>query len=281
MSTAFVLSGGGSLGAVQVGMLEALAERSILPDLVLGTSIGAINAAWAATHPGLEGASELARIWRDVRREHIFPSRPLVGLRGLSGRADHLVAPHALRHLLARHFGSERLEGTAVSLGVVAVALDSGVETLLTTGPIVEAVMASSAIPGIFPPVWIEGRPYVDGGVANNAPISHALELGATTVYVLPTGYACAFGRLPQSALGVAMHSLTLLIQRRLREDVERHNGRMDLRVMPPVCPLAVSPLDFSHTGELIEQAREQTAVWLDHPRLVTEPIGRLAPHAH
>ena len=281
MTTAFVLTGGGSLGAVQVGMLGALAERGVEPDLVLGTSIGAINAAWVATHPGPAGVEELARVRCRVRREHIFPGRLLVGLRGIAGRADHLVDPHGLRRLLDESFGSTRVEGSATPLAVVAVALDNGAETLITRGPIVEAVMASAALPGVFPPVWIDGHPHVDGGVANNAPISHALELGATAVYVLATGFACAAGATPRSALGVAFHSLTLLIQRRLREDVERHAGTLDLRVMPPLCPLAVSPLDFTRTSELIERAREQTAAWLDRPGTTAEVTARLAPHEH
>ncbi len=173
------------------------------------------------------------------------------------------------------------MEESAISLAVVAVALDSGDETLITRGPVVDAVMASAALPGIFPPVWIGGHPHVDGGVANNAPVSHALERGATTVYVLPTGFACAAGATPRSALGVAFHSLTLLIQRRLREDIERHAGTLDLRVMPPLCPLAVSPLDFAHTSELIGRAKEQTAAWLDRPGTLTDATARLAPHRH
>lgn len=281
MPTAFVLTGGGSHGAIQVGMLSALAERSIHPDLVLGTSIGAVNAAWTATHPGAEGVTELARVWASVRREHIFPGRLVTGLRGVTGRSDHLVSPHGLRALLERHLGSTRIEDTSVALGVVVVALDSGAEALLTTGPLVEAVMASAAIPGIFPPVWIGGSPYVDGGVANNAPVSHAVERGATTVYVLPTGYACGLGRMPTSAFGVAMHSLTWLIQRRLGEDLARHASTVDLRVIPPICPLAVSPLDFAHSSELIDLARAQTAAWLDRPDTVAESLARLAPHRH
>ena len=248
---------------------------------MVGTSIGAINAAWVATHPGPAGIENLTRVWCRVRREHVFPGRLLVGLRGIAGRADHLVDPHGLRRLLEGSFGSTRVEESAIPLAVVAVALDSGAETLITRGPIVEAVMASAALPGIFPPVWIDDHPHVDGGVVNNAPVSHALELGATTVYVLPTGFACAAGATPHSALGVALHSLTLMVQRRLREDVERHAGTLDLHVMPPLCPLAVSPLDFTRTGELIERAREQTAAWLDRPGSLTDVTARLAPHRH
>lgn len=280
MATAFVLSGGGSLGSVQAGMLVALAERGIAPDLVVGTSVGAINAAWLTGHPGIDGAHALVDIWRSVRRSDVFPTRPLLGLLGFAGRRDHLVSPDPLRALLGRHLGFDRLEDAPIPLHVVATDITSGEEVLLSDGNAIDAIAASAAIPGVFPAVSIAGRALVDGGVSSNVPITHAVERGATTVYVLPTGYACALRAPPRSALGMAMQAISLLLQQRLALDVARFEREVDLRVLPPLCPLAVSPIDFSHAAELVERAHRTSADWLDHADWSTA-AGVLKVHTH
>ena len=264
MTTAFVLSGGGSLGSVQAGMLLALAERDIRPDLLVGTSVGAVNAAWLAGHPGLDGARTLGEVWRTVRRADVFPARPLLGLLGFAGRRDHLVSAGPLRALLRRHLTFDRIEQSPVPLNVVATDVTSGEEVVLAAGDVVDAVAASAAIPGVFPPVKLGGRVLVDGGVANDVPIAHAVERGATTVYVLPTGYACGLHTAPASALGVAMQSLPLLLQQNLVADIARFSQVVDLRVLPPLCPLAVAPIDFSHSAELIKRSHELSASRLE-----------------
>jgi len=284
MTTAFVLSGGGSLGAVQVGMLIALAERDIVPDLVVGTSVGAINAAWVAGRPGLDGARQLAEVWRSVRRDDVFPVRPLVGFLGFVGRSDHLVPSEPLRALLRRHLTYSRLEDAPLPVQVVTTEITTGIEVVLSRGDAVDAIAASAAIPGIFPAVQIEGQRLVDGGVTDNTPISHAIGAGATTIYALPTGYACALHGAPSSALGMALQAITLLVQQRLAADVAHYRDDVDLRVLPALCPLAVSPVDFSHTGELIDRAHASAARWLDsadHSRNQATVLGlhRHEPH--
>jgi NTE family protein len=267
MTRAFVLSGGGSLGSVQVGMLLALAEAGIEPDLVVGTSVGAINAAWVAGRPGLDGVTELAAIWRGVERDDVFPADPVVGLRGLLGRSDHLVSSDALRDLLRRHLTFERLEDAPVRLEVVATDIITGIDLVLDHGDAIEAVTASAAIPGVFPPVTIDGHVLIDGGVTNNTPISHAIDAGADSIWVLPTGYSCDLHQAPHSALGMALQAVTLLVQDRLILDVARYQREVELHVLPPLCPMTVSPLDFSHTAELIDRARQSTRDWMatDH----------------
>lgn len=277
--TAFVLSGGGSLGAVQVGMLLALAEAGVVPDLIIGASVGAVNAAWLAGRPGLDGTADLAAIWRSVRRDDIFPLHPLGGLLGFAGRRNHLVDPSRFRRLLAGHLGYQDLENAAVPVRVVATDVATGAEIVLVRGNTVHAVAASTAIPGVFPPVRVDGRDLMDGGVSNNTPIAHALDEGATTVYVLPTGYACALDRPPRSALGMALHAVSLLVQQRLAADVARRWEDVDLRIVPPLCPLAVSPVDFGHTGRLIDEAYEATAHWLGAGALAAGP-ARFPPGA-
>ena len=276
---AFVLSGGASLGAVQVGMLRALYERGIVPDLVVGTSVGAINGAFIASRPQtVEIADELAEIWRGVRRGQVFPLRPLNGLLGFVGSRDHLVPESGLRRLIAKHTTYERLEQTPIEFHVVAVDVLTGEELLLSRGPVVEAVMASAAIPAVLPPVFWEGRTLMDGGVANNTPISHAVALGARTVYVLATGHACALEQPPASALGMALHALTLLAQSRLIADIENHRDHARLVVVPPPCPLASQPTDFSHAEELIERSLEDGRAFLDRGGTEGPPI-RMGVH--
>src|SRR2546421_2113514 len=279
---AFVLSGGASLGAVQIGMLRALYERGIVPDLVVGTSVGAINGAFLAPRPQpVETADELAEIWRGVRRGQVFPLRPLSGLLGFLGSRDHVVPESGLRRLIAVHMTYDRLERMPIEFHLVAVDVLTGEELLLSRGPALEAVLASAAIPAVLPPVAWEGRAVMDGGVANNTPISHAVALGARTVYVLPTGHACALEQPPASALGMALHALTLLAQSRLIADVESHRDLARLVVMPPPCPLAIQPTDFAHADELIERSLEDARAFLDRGGAERPPIRtRVHPSA-
>ncbi|MDQ1481493.1 MAG: hypothetical protein QOI44_2354 [Actinomycetota bacterium] len=264
MSVAFVLSGGASLGAIQVGMLQALAERNILPDQVFGASAGALNAAWVAGDPTLADLDELAEIWMSLRSRDVFPFRPLTGLLGFTGRRSSLVSAGGLRSLVSRYVRFARLEDAPIPLCVVATEVISGKEIALTHGDSVDAIVASAAIPGVFPPVVVDERMLMDGAVVNNTPISNAMAAGSTRIYVLPTSYACTLTRAPRSALGVTLQAISLLIQQRLIEDVKELQGAVDLRVIPPLCPLAVSPTDFSHARELIRDARECAGRWLD-----------------
>jgi NTE family protein len=284
MTIAFVLSGGGSLGAVQVGMLKALAERDVQPDLIIGTSVGALNGMFLAAGAGREGIAKLAEIWRGLRRKDVFPIGPMSGALGYYGVRNWLVRPAPLERLIRAHARFARLEDAAIPLHVVATDIKSGLEVLLSSGETVSAVLASAAIPGVFPPVAIDGRELVDGGVANNVPLSHALALGATTVYVLPTGYACALPQPPKSALGVAIQALTVLIGRGLASDIERYHGTCMLHVVPPLCPLDVTPTDFSQANALIERAYDSTVAWLNSDAVNTSPLVQahaVRPHAH
>lgn len=275
MSTAFVFSGGGSLGAVQAGMVLALAEAGVEPDFVVGASVGSINAAWCAAHPDLDGAHRLVDIWKRVRRDDVFPLQLVNGFLGFVGLHDSLLSAEALRAMLGANLDFARLEDAALPIHLIAADLATGQEVVLSRGDAIDALCASSAIPGIFPPVEIGGRALVDGGVVNNAPVSVAVAEGAEEIYVLPTGYACASGTRPRAAFGVVMQALTLMIHTRLDIDVERYRDQCDLRVVPPLCPLDVLPVDFGHTAELIDRAHEQTTKWI-----TKRPTGGRRPRA-
>lgn len=283
MTTAFVLSGGGSLGAVQVGMLQALADRGVTPDFLVGASAGALNAAFLAGHGFTDDAlTDLERIWRGLRRQDVFPFTPTRHLLALAGARPSLCAPDNLARLIDRELPYARLEDAVVPVHVLATDVLSGMEVRLSSGDATSAVLASAAIPAVFPAVERDGRFLFDGGVANNTPLSHAVGLGADRVVVLPTGYACDLRAAPATALGSAVHALTLLVQQRLMLDVAAYHDRVDLMVLPPLCPLSVSSADFRHAGELISRARGATTRWLDNGSdRLPHPERFLAMHGH
>lgn len=282
--TAFVLAGGGSLGAVQVGMLKALNRKRIIPDFVVGASVGAINAAYYAAAPDEAGIAHLERIWLGLRRTDVFPFSAVNTLLCLLGRRDYLTLPCQLRALIESRLPYQRLEEAALPCHVVATDVLDGKEVILSSGSAAAALLASSAIPAVFPTVDIEGRSLMDGGITNNTPISAAVSLGATRVVILPTGTPCALRTPPRGALAVALHAINLLAMRQLVVDVDRFADLCELIVVPPLCPLAINTYDFSHTGELIHRAERATGRWLRdglQGLQDKDPHWLLAPHSH
>lgn len=272
--TALVLSGGGSLGAVQVGMLQALAQTRFLPDMVIGASVGALNGAFFANDPSPQGVERLAGLWRSLRRRDIFPLTAWAGLKALLSRRDHLVEPCALRSVIRHAQTFQRLEKSRIALHVVATDVLSGKNVLLSSGDVEAALLASTAIPVVFPPVKIDGRYLVDGGVGNNTPIDIAVGLGAERILVLPTGTSCALKEPPPHMVALALHVLGLQNMRQLEQDVARFAAQAAIAVVPPLCPLDVSVFDFSRTAMLIDRAAAQTSDWLAAGGL--EQIGPL-----
>ena len=271
--TALVLAGGGSYGAVQVGMLRALCAHGVRPDLVAGSSVGAINGAFYAGDPSTGGIEKLAALWRGLRRRDIFP----VTLRRLFGAlaaADALFAPSGLRKLLAAHLPYSLLEDSIIPMHVVATDHLTGAAVRVSAGTAVEAVLASCAIPAIYPPVVIGGRQLIDGAVACNTPIRIAVELGATRLIVLPTAFACPRAAPPRGVFASAFYAMDLFVMQQLTQDTELSAQRAQIVTVPPICPLAVSPYDFAHAGELIEVAARSTARWLERGGLRdSEPL--------
>lgn len=260
--TAFVLSGGSSLGAIQVGMLQALMEAGIRPDFLIGTSVGAINAAWLAAQPDVAGAQKLAEIWSGLRRQDIFPLNPWAGARGLLGRTNHVIPNSGLRSVLEMNLPFQRLEDAGLPIHVITTDLKTGRAVVLSSGPAVQALLASTAIPGVFPPVRIGHRDLVDGGVANHAPIATAIELGATRVIVLPIGYAWIRNQ-PSNALGMALQALARFVEQRLEAEARAFRGVADIHMLPTVDEIAVSPADFSRTQDLIKLAYQSSRRYL------------------
>jgi len=280
--TAFVFAGGGSLGAVQVGMLKALLASGIRPDFVVGSSVGAINAAFYAGWPDAEGVARLDFLWRTLRRQQVFPVSVLRGMLGLLGLRDHLVDPGPLAELLERELPYRRLEAARIPCYVIASDLRDGAEVVLAAGSVSAALRASTALPAVFPPVCVGGRSLIDGSVTSNTPLSAAVRKGATRIVVLPTGSPCALERPPRGPIAMALHALNLLIAKQLLLELERHPGDSRLVVVPPLCPLATSPYDFSRSGTLIDRAEQATLHWLEGGGLEHAGVPwQLAPHTH
>lgn len=280
MPTAIVLSGGGSLGAVQAGMLLALDEAGIVPDLVVGTSVGALNAAYVARRPWPGATEGLDRVWTGLTRQDVFPLSVSTAVRAARGRSNHAVPSAGLEALVRRHLPFERIEDAPVRLAVVATEVVTGREVVLSQGPAAESVLASAALPGIFAPVVVDGHALIDGGLVNHTPLSVAARLGADRVYVLPTGYACALSEAPRSAMGMVLHAFSLAIHQRLAADVAALQGSLELHVAPPLCPLHVAPSDFTQAGDLIARAHASTSRWLAAPR-EADQSAHLGFHHH
>jgi NTE family protein len=278
--TAFVFAGGGSLGAIQVGMLRALLAAGVRPDFVVGASVGAINAGYFAGAPDPEGVATLARIWSGLRRSDIFPLT-LASAFGLLRHPGNLVDPGGLRRLLAANLPIPRLEDAQIPLNIMATN-QQGQAVRLSSGPAVEAILASTAIPGVFPPVHIDGEALMDGAVAANTPMLLAAELGASRIIILPTGYACALKEPPTRAAGKALHAITLMITWQLMHELQRIPEDVEVHIVPTLCPLAVSPFDFSAATELMERGAQSAKQWIEEGGLTRRARPQeLAPHRH
>jgi NTE family protein len=243
-------------------MLQALTEAGIRPDMLIGTSVGAVNAAWAAGRPGHDGALELGEIWLGLRRQNVFPISPWVGAAGLLGRCTHVIPSSGLRAILEKHVPYSRLEDATVPVHVIATELKTGRAATLSSGPAIPALLASTAIPGVFPPVRIGRREFVDGGVANHTPITTAIELGATDIYVLPVGYPWLHQE-PTNALGMALYALARFVEQKLDAEVAANQHLARLHVLPTHDLPSVSPADFSRTRELIARGEKSTRNYL------------------
>lgn len=271
--TAFVLAGGGSYGAVQVGMLRALCALDIRPDLVTGSSVGAINGAFYAGIPSASGIERLEALWRRLKRQDVFPIA-LSGLFGALVNSDHLFEPSGLRRLLAEHLPYSQLEDSVIPMHVMATDLLTGSPVRLSTGPAVAAVLASCAIPAIYPPVQIDNRKLIDGAISCNTPIRAAIEFGATRLIILPTSFACPRAAPPRGVFASAFHAMELFVMQQLEQDTKLYAGHAEIVMVPPICPLAAPPYDFSGVGRMIDLGARSTARWLEGHWL----SGRQAP---
>jgi NTE family protein len=278
--TAFVFTGGGSLGAIQVGMLRVLLASGIQADFVVGSSVGAINASYFAGSPNAGGVATLEQIWTGLRRADIFPFT-LSNAIGLIRHPGNIVDPAGLRRVIETNLPYADIQDSEIPLHIMATN-QQGQGIRLSSGPATEAILASTAIPGVFPPVPIDGDELMDGAIAANTPVRLAVELGASRIIILPTGYACALKAPPKHAIGKALHAVTLMIAWQLMYELERIPEDVQVHLVPTLCPLEVSPFDFSTSRNLIERAAQSSQQWLEEGGLTRRARPHeLAPHRH
>jgi NTE family protein len=271
--TAFVLAGGGSRGAAQVGMLTELVNRGIRADRVYGASVGAVNGAAYCGQPTASGMARLVDIWNELSGDKVFPRGRAQGPWTFFQQRVAVHSNAGLRQIIETGITFDNLEDAVVPIEVVTASLSDGTERWISSGSAAEAVLASAAIPAIFPPVVIDGDLLVDGGVVNNVPLSRAIEAGATRIYVLlcgPLGFHPPTPKRPIEAMLTAFYAS---IHARFTRDLAAlppgveaivFSGRSD--------PGGGDYRDFSASAELIEEGREEVARVLDAPRQEPPP---------
>ena len=258
--TALVLAGGGVRGAVQVGMLQVLTEHGFVPDRIYGSSVGAVNGVAFAGDPTRGGVERMTEIWTGLTRESVYPQGRLHGPWLYLQQRDSVYANTGLRSVIEEGITFERLEDAVIPIEVVATSLTDGRERWFTYGPVVDAVLASAAIPAVFPPVEIDGERFIDGGVVNNVPIRRAIDAGATRVVVLlctPPIYTPTTPKRPVEAM---LNALFISIHARFARDMAQLPPGVEVIVCSGSDDGARDFDDFSTTQALIAQGREEAS---------------------
>ena len=267
--TAFVLGGGGVLGAGEVGMLRALLEAGVVPDLVVGTSVGAVNGAFLAAEPTVAATVRLAELWRELSADGgVFAGSWGTRVGTALRSRTHLHPSDPLRALLTAHLPVQRVEDLAVPFQCVAAAVERAAEHWFDRGPLVEAVLASAAVPGLLPPVRIGDEHYLDGGLVNSIPVSRAVELGATTVWVLQVGRVEQPLAVPTRPWEVALVAFEIARRHRFATDMASLPGSVTVHVLPTgdEMPTGLASLRYRDTrsvGPRVERAHAATAAYL------------------
>ncbi len=273
MSVAFVLGGGGGpLGAHEVGMLGALIDAGVQPDLVLGTSVGAINGVAVAADPTVAGVERLRQMWTAIDRSDVFGGSVLGRVATLARTRTHLHGNESLHALLTDALPVSRIEELDVPFQCVAAAIERAAEHWFAAGPVVDAVLASSAVPGLLPPVEIGGEHFIDGGIVNSIPVRRAIELGATLVFVLHVGRLDRPLEPPRWPWEVALVAFEIARRHRFIGDLAALPDDVDVHVLPtgqqhPPRYTDLSQFryrDTAHVHERIARADEASARYLE-----------------
>jgi len=270
VTTAFVLGGGGVLGAVEVGMLRALFERDLTPDLVLGTSIGAFNGALVASQPELAVVERLTELWRSVgsARDAGYGDRPLRSVRRAVSSGTHLWSAEPLRLRLEQLLGDRTFEELPVTFQVCAASIERSAEHWFTTGRVVDAVVASGAVPGLLPPAKVGNEHYLDGGIVNSVPLGRAVSLGATRVFVLQVGRLDRPLKPPRRPWEVARVSFEIARRHRFVRELAELPDDVECHVLPARGTSTrddtwTGSRDFSSVQERIDATYDATRVYL------------------
>jgi NTE family protein len=236
-STAFVLGGGANLGAHEVGMLKALDEAGIRADLLVGTSVGAVNAAMVAAYPGADAAARLESLWNGLGRDGVFGASLFDRIGTAIRSRTHLYSNAALRTLLEDNLPVRAIEDLSLPFQCVAASIERASEHWFTEGPLIEAVLASCAVPGLLPPVQIGGQHYLDGGLVHSIPVGRAVALGARTVWVLQVGRIQHPLRPPQRPWEVAAVAFEIARRHRFSYEMAQLPDNVTVHVLPTGTP--------------------------------------------
>ena len=238
MTVGFVLGGGGVRGAVEIGMLKALFEAEIRPDLIVGTSIGAINGAAVAADPSQEVVERLADVWASPAASAVYGDSWLRQMQRLATSRIHLNDPAPLRTLIADMVGgTTTFADLRVPLAVCAASIEGAAERWFDSGPVVEAVLASASVPAALPPTLVDGEHFVDGGIVNSIPLGEAIARGATEVYVLQVGRIEEPLTAPTKPSEVARVAFEISRRHRFARELSQVPEGVDVHVLPYGAP--------------------------------------------
>ena len=268
MTTAFVLGGGGLLGAHEVGMLQALTEAGVRPDLVVGTSIGALNGVLVAADP-MNAAARLSKMWQGEELRLAFSETIWGRAVRLVRSGTHLHSFESLRRLLADMLPGSDFADLELPFQCVAAGIEDAAARWFSRGPVVPAVMASCAVPGLLPPVEVDGRHYFDGGLVDSIPVGRAVALGASTVYVLQVGRIESPLAVPTRPWEVGLVAFEIARRHRFHEEMSSLPENVRVHVLPTGGDrLAAGRSQFhyrdrSRVGLSIERAHAASAGYL------------------
>jgi NTE family protein len=274
VTTAFVLGGGGRWGAVEVGMLRALDEAGIVPDLVLGTSIGAFNGSVIADRPGAKGVEGLQELWVRIAESDLLQGSRIERVKNVATLKPALHETAELRALLeVAHTPDRLIEDLITPFQCVAASIERAAEHWFTSGPLIEALLASSAVPALFPPVEIDGEHFYDGGLVNSVPLARAVELGAKEIYVLQVGRIESPLRPPQRLHEAALISFEIARRHTYHAAVANLPEGIAFHLLPSGNPVAFDDTrqlkwrDVSTTVGLIDGAYAASIAYLEAER--------------
>jgi NTE family protein len=276
---AFVLAGGGVRGALQVGMLAELVDQGIKADRVFGVSVGAVNAAAYCSDPTKDGMKKLEDVWVNLHTDDVFPHGRVHGPWLFLQHRESVYPNRGLRKILEGGLTVGRIEDTEIPLEVLATRMADGTERWFTEGRIVEPILASAAIPGVFPPVTVDGDALIDGGVVNNVPLSRAIAEGFTRIYVLLCGPAEYRARRSTRPIESVISAFFTSIYSRFPRDLEEASQSADVIVFKGPDRSGADFRDFTASEEMIEEGRAEVRALLErvpsHPGRSSVREGR------
>jgi NTE family protein len=276
---AFVLSGGGNLGALQIGMLRALTERGIRPDLVVGCSVGAINGAGLAEDPSPAGVARMERLWRELDGKKLMPRSVLPPAVALARRGEAISDNAGLRAALEERLTARTFEELAVPFQCVATDVIGVREVWFTSGPLIEPILASAALPAVYPSVVIDGVRYLDGAIVDDVPVGKAVELGASTIYVLQVSGFARPRPEPRRPLDVAIQSYWIARHHRFKRELEAVPADVDVHLLPTGQTPTMRYNDFTRSAELMSLSYEASSDYLaGRPARPALPEGPVDP---